>query len=280
MQKRIHGENPYKELQNTLKAQCESCCGLCCTALYFSKSEGFPENKDAGKPCKNLQDDFQCRIHSELQPQGLKGCLSYDCFGAGQVVTQDIYKGLDWKQMEPKEADYMFQVFVKVYQLRQMLWYLVETASFIPAGRLKSSSRALIADNQRMIEGSAEAVGQIDVEEYKARVNKALRASAECVQKSLGRENGKKQGSEYMGRSFKRQDLSGHDFSMALLIAADLRGCQMAGVNFLGADLRDARLDHADLRDSLFLTQMQINEARGNRSTRLPDALVYPDTWA
>ena len=28
-----------------LAADCSRCCGLCCTALYFSKAEGFPDDK-------------------------------------------------------------------------------------------------------------------------------------------------------------------------------------------------------------------------------------------
>ncbi|GAA0824814.1 hypothetical protein GCM10008914_29680 [Clostridium tertium] len=40
----------YKELQ----PDCEKCFVLCCVALYFSAMDGFPVNKDAGKPCINL----------------------------------------------------------------------------------------------------------------------------------------------------------------------------------------------------------------------------------
>lgn len=66
---------------------------------------------------------------------------------------------------------------------------------------------------------------------------------------------------------------------MALMIASDLRGCKLRGTNFLGADLRDADLSNADLSESLFLTQMQINEASGNKGTRLPKWLEYPEHW-
>ena len=34
-----------------LAADCSRCCGLCCTALYFSKAEGFPDDKGARIPC-------------------------------------------------------------------------------------------------------------------------------------------------------------------------------------------------------------------------------------
>ncbi len=67
-----------------LRVNCKKCFGLCCIALYFSASEGFPTNKDAGKPCINLKSDFTCSVHQNLRNKGLKGCTAYDCFGAGQ----------------------------------------------------------------------------------------------------------------------------------------------------------------------------------------------------
>ncbi|MEQ8198385.1 MAG: pentapeptide repeat-containing protein, partial [Clostridiaceae bacterium] len=60
--------NTYEDKRNKeLKADCRKCFGLCCIALYFSASEGFPTNKDAGKPCINLQSDFTCSVHKNLR---------------------------------------------------------------------------------------------------------------------------------------------------------------------------------------------------------------------
>ena len=86
-------------------------------------------------------------------------------------------------------------------------------------------------------------------------------------------------GGDYIGRKFKRADLSGRDLSMSLLIAADLSGCQLYGANLLGADLRDARLNGADLSRSLFLTQAQLNSAHGDGATKLPEHLQRPAQW-
>ena len=66
---------------------------------------------------------------------------------------------------------------------------------------------------------------------------------------------------------------------MACLIAADLRGADVYGANFLGADLRDANLGDTDLSQCLFLTQIQLNAARGNKNTRLPAFLQRPAGW-
>jgi uncharacterized protein YjbI with pentapeptide repeats len=66
---------------------------------------------------------------------------------------------------------------------------------------------------------------------------------------------------------------------MALMIAANLEGCSLRGTNFLGADMRDANIKNTDLSSCVFLTQMQINSAKGNRNTKLPGNLSYPDSW-
>lgn len=71
-----------------LKNNCKKCFGFCCVALYFSASEGFPNNKEAGKPCANLQHDFSCTIHNSLIDKGLKGCTAYDCFGDGKKLLK------------------------------------------------------------------------------------------------------------------------------------------------------------------------------------------------
>ena len=82
-----------------------------------------------------------------------------------------------------------------------------------------------------------------------------------------------------MGKNFKRANLDGKDFSMSFLIMANLEGCSLKGTNFLGADLRDTNIQNTDLSESIFLTQMQVNAARGNKATQLPKHLTKPTTW-
>ena len=74
-----------ERLQENLKIQCHECHGLCCVALYFSKIDGFPEDKLAGNPCNHLLDNNQCHIYNSLKEMKMKGCMIYDCFGAGQI---------------------------------------------------------------------------------------------------------------------------------------------------------------------------------------------------
>lgn len=48
---------------------------------------------------------------------------------------------------------------------------------------------------------------------------------------------------------------------------------------FLGADTRDTNFNNADLSEAVFLTQGQVNSAKGNCNTKLPYHLDYPSTW-
>lgn len=73
--------------------------------------------------------------------------------------------------------------------------------------------------------------------------------------------------------------MSGLDLSTQLLIAANFSNCTFNGTMFLGADTRDTDFSGSDLRQSVFLSQGQVNAAKGNRNTKLPNHLMYPPTW-
>lgn len=80
-----------------LRADCANCFGLCCVALTLVASSDFAVDKEAGEPCSHLQKDFRCGIHRRLRPAGFPGCTVYECFGAGQKVSQGVYAGQDWR---------------------------------------------------------------------------------------------------------------------------------------------------------------------------------------
>jgi len=70
----------------------------------------------------------------------------------------------------------------------------------------------------------------------------------------------------------------------AQLNGADLRGAFLYEANFHsadleGADLKGAILRGADLRYALSLTQEQIEEAIGDKKTKLPEDLTRPESW-
>jgi len=266
------------ELIEELKIDCSKCSGLCCVALFCSKMDGFPEDKPAGKPCINLQEDFRCKIHAELIKQKMKGCLGYDCFGAGQKVSQTIYHNANWQTDQAKSQE-IFDVFLVVFQVHQILYFLAEAKTMIPARELWNNVNALIKKGRDICNASPQEILAFDIDEYKKQVNECLRKVSSLI--SLKDNHNKEEHKmNFVGKKFKEKNFDGMDFTMTLLIATNFEGCSFNGANFLGADTRDTNFNSADLSDAVFLTQGQINSAKGNLVTKLPSHLSSPITWA
>ncbi|AKL96061.1 hypothetical protein CACET_c26160 [Clostridium aceticum] len=272
---KVHEKN--KERLEQFKVDCSKCSGLCCTALFFSKIDGFPENKKAGKPCTKLQSDYRCKIHHELEKRNMKGCIGYDCFGAGQHVTQYIYKGETW-QTSQEQSEEIFDVFVIIFQLYQMRYFLEESKIIIPAKELWSDIQNLINENEALCNSTPQSIRDIDIESYRNKVNIILKQVCNYIIKFF-KDSDNKDITEFLGRNFKKRDMSGLDLGMKLLIASNFDSCIFDGTVFLGADTRDTNFSNSDLREAVFLTQRQINSAKGNRKTKLPGHLDYPVTW-
>lgn len=208
----------------------------------------------------------------------MKGCIGYDCFGAGQHVTQCIYEGETW-QTSQEQSKEIFDVFVIIFQLYQIRYFLEESRIVIPAKELWSDIENLINENDVLCNSTIQSILDIDIEGYRNKVNVLLKQVCASIIMSFKHNNNKKNLTEFLGKSFKKRDMSGLDLSMKLLIATNFDSCIFDGTIFLGADTRDANFSNADLRESVFLTQGQINSAKGNRSTKLPKHLDYPVTW-
>lgn len=269
-------DRKYDDLRKNLKIDCKKCSGLCCVALYCTKTDGFPANKEAGTPCKHLDSDFSCKIHSRLADNNYKGCLAYDCFGAGQRTTQLYLSDGTW-ETNSEQKDKLFQVFIIVYQLHQMLWYLVEAFTLTSDELLKSTIDLLISENEQMLQQPMDHIAMLDLSEYRSNVNIVLKQISTDI--SANDTSSQIHGLNYLGKNFKKANLDRKNFSMSLMIAANLSGCSLKNTNFLGADLRDANIRNADLSKSIFLTQMQINSAIGNSNTKIPIYLTRPATW-
>jgi uncharacterized protein YjbI with pentapeptide repeats len=250
--------NAYPHLLKKLAINCDNCSGLCCVALYCAKSEGFPADKPGGRPCQNLSSDFRCTIHAELIQAKMKGCLAYDCFGAGQKVTQDCFPEINWKN-EPEQANQIYDTFLCLFQLHQMLWYLIEASSFRLEARINTTIDDLIFENERMTGLLPTEILNLDIEAYRLKVNRILKEVSKVIAVHPSKDKEKK---DFFGKKFNGTNLDSRDFSMSLMIAADLEGCSLINTNFLGADMRDANIKNTNLSESVFLTQMQINGER------------------
>ncbi|MFP7478953.1 pentapeptide repeat-containing protein [Terribacillus saccharophilus] len=272
------------EYRKSLQADCANCFGLCCTALHIVASSDFAINKPAGAPCPNLQSDFRCQIHSELRGKGFKGCTVFDCFGAGQQVSQITFNGQDWRG-NTQTAEKMFSVFPVMIQLYEMLAYVIEALSYPVPKELHIELTYQLSELENLIKLDADNLQSLDIMELRMPINELLSKTSVHIRGTItnsmpGKRKLDYRGADWIGKNAKGKDLRAADFRGAYLIAADLKHADLRAVDFIGADLRDANLEGADLSTSMFLTQMQINSAKGNKQTQLPAYLVQPSHWA
>jgi hypothetical protein len=264
-------ELPLIDERAHLRADCSRCAGLCCVAPAFAASADFAIDKPAGVACPNLREDFRCGIHAQLRERGFPGCTVFDCFGAGQRITQETFGGRSWREA-PELAGQQFAVLPVVRQLHEALWYLAEAGS----SALAAEVRELRERTERLAEGTPGELVTLDVGAFRAEVGELLSRVSEAVRGGRGTD---RRGADLMGRDLRRARLRDANLRGAYLIGADLRGVDLGTADLLGADLRAADVCGADLGRVLFLTQPQVTAARGDVSTRLPVAVSAPTHW-
>lgn len=262
-----------------LRGDCANCFGLCCVALPFAASADFALHKGAGKPCPNLRGDHRCGIHAELRQQGFTGCTVYDCFGAGQRVSQVTYGGQDWRTGSREHARRMFDVFPVVRQLHELLWYLTEALALPAARPVHADLRRALEDTERLARQSPQELAALDVGAHRQQVNVLLLKTSELARAGTRGRKKDRRGADLIGARLKGADLRGANLRGACLIAADLTGADLRGADLIGADLRDADLSDADLTGVFFLAQPQLNAARGTAGTKLPETVSRPAHW-
>lgn len=263
-----------------LVSDCSQCFGLCCVAPAFAASSDFAVDKPNGVPCPNLGDDFRCQIHERLRPSGFRGCVVFECHGAGQRIAQETFGGVSWREA-PASAELMFAAFATMRPLHELLVYLHEAVGWPQAVALHDQLQVCIRAVDEACSLPAEELAGVDVDAYRAPAAALLREASELVRvdKAGRRAAAHSPGPDLFGAQLHGTDLRGASLRGAFLIAADLSDADLRHADLIGADLRDADLSGADLRGALFLTDPQLEAARGDRSTRLPSARTRPAHW-
>lgn len=230
-------------------------------------------------PCPHLSRDFRCGIHARLRGEGFRGCAVYDCFGAGQQVSQVTFGGRDWRG-EPGIAAEMRSVFPVMRRLHELLWYLAAALEL-------AAARPVHPDIRRAIEATAELTGLppagllgADVDGHWQHANALLVAASEYARSVVAEKKTDYRGADLTSARLSGADLAGACLRGARLIGADLSHASLRLADLTGADLRDARLSGADLAQSLFVTQAQLDAAAGDASTGLPPGLRRPPHWS
>jgi len=264
----------YRALKSNLRLNCKDCSGLCCVALFFNKSDGFPENKKAGKPCINLNNDYTCNVYNQLESKHLKGCIAYDCFGAGQKVTQEWKSKGYWNTNNLIKND-IFKSFEMNQMLNQIMWYLLEAYTICDESKMNRINQ-LIQENINTTKLDMVELLTYDIETYRTKVNVELKQLTYELEK---KSNKKIESKFQFEMDYSNQDLSYMDFTMTYLIGSNLDGCKLQYTNFLGTDVRDVSVKNTDLSECIFLTQFQVNSMLGNVRTLLPSELSIPIHW-
>ncbi|HEU4336777.1 MAG TPA: pentapeptide repeat-containing protein [Nocardioides sp.] len=239
--------------------------------LPFSASAGFGVDKPSGRPCLNLLDDDSCRIHATLREDGWPGCTVFECFGAGQQVSQVTYGGRSWREQD--NLPEMAAVLSVMRQLHEMLVHLVEVARRSP----DPAADAVRTEIEDLTTADPETLLLADVDELHERVGVLLAQASARVRRTWPSAQDRTR-ADLAGRRLAG-DHRGWSFRGALLIAADLRDADLREADLLGADLRDADVRGCDLSSVLFLTQPQANAAIGDPATTLPEGLSRPARW-
>ena len=168
-----------------------------------------------------------------------------------------------------------------------MLWYLDEALTLPQAQPLRVELEAAYDEIERLTDQAPTDLLATDLPTHRDRVNVLLARVSALVRadsppKGQVRRSGAGDptGSRPHRSAPRRTGPPGSEPRGAYLIGADLRRADLRGSDLIGADLRDADLSGADLSHALFLTQLQVNAARGDAATTLPAPLRRPSHWA
>ncbi len=262
-----------------LRADCGACFGLCCLALPFTRSSDFALTKPAGTPCPNLAGDHRCTVHSGLRDRGFTGCTVYECLGAGQKLSQHTFGGRDWRA-HPELVPVMTAAYPVMRHLHELLWHLRHAAALQPAASVRDRVTGMIATLDDLTLQDADTLLAADLPALHAAAAELLRTASRLVRHHENPRPPDHARADLTGRDLRRTGLRAADLRGALLIGADLTGVDLGHADLLGADLRATVLNGADLSSALFLTQPQINAARGDAATGLPADLTRPPHWS
>lgn len=149
----------------SLQSDCSQCAALCCVTFEFEVSDDFAIGKPANTACPNLDGRGQCKVHDKLEDLGFRGCAVFECYGAGQRVTQELFGGRTWQE-EVSLIQPMAERFRQVRRLHELL-VLLEAAAALSLPQEEEAERvSRVAQVDALVTGQAsdDAIDQIGKE--------------------------------------------------------------------------------------------------------------------
>ena len=252
-----------------LTADCSRCFGLCCVLLPFSAASGFGVDKPGGTPCANLDGDDRCRIHATLVEDGWPGCTGFDCFGAGQQVSQVTYGGVSWREQD--NLGEMAAVLSVVRRVHEMLAHLGEVGRRSPDHAAEElRGRLLELRNGTPVELLTE-----DIDELHEQAGDLLAAASVRIRGAAAPDLA---GADLAGQDLRHRDLTDAALRGALLIGADLRGLDLGRRPARRGPPGRRRAGHQPLRRAV-PHPAAAGGGPGDLATAVADRLRRPGTW-
>lgn len=163
--------------QRDLRADCARCQGLCCVSLPFDRCESFAFDKPANVACHYLTATCDCRIHAQLGLRGLGGCAAYDCYGAGQRITQQLFAGVSWQRDLETRAE-LFEAFRRLKRVHELRLLLHEAERLGLPPRRAVEREQLLAQLEPAHGLSRDGLATLELPELEASVHTWLRGLA------------------------------------------------------------------------------------------------------
>ncbi|MGM0804209.1 MAG: pentapeptide repeat-containing protein [Bacillota bacterium] len=187
---------------------------------------------------------------------------------------------MDW-ETNPELANEMFDVFPIMQQLQEMIYYLTEAMNLSVTKPIHQELKVAISEIENLTLRRASEIKMMNVAEILIRMNELLIRTSHLVREEYKHKKYQITGktSDFIGSNLQNADLRGANLRGTLFISADLKYADLRKSDLIGADLRDADISGADLGGSIFLTQAQVNSAKGNAETKLPVRLTHPNHW-
>lgn len=172
----------------TLRADCARCQALCCVGLPFDRGESFGFDKPADVACHYLDASCRCGIHGELAARGQAGCAGYDCYGAGQRITQELFAGVSW-QRDPEARAPLLEAFRRLTRVHE-LRLLLHEAERLMLSRPRAREREQLLTRLEPAHGlSRERLAALELAELEAAVQGWLRGLSRELSPERARRN-------------------------------------------------------------------------------------------
>lgn len=153
-----------------------------------------------------------------LEEKGYKGCTVFECFGAGQKISQVTFNGIDWRK-DAKHARKMYDAFPIMHQLHEILWYLNEAILLTATQPIHKELSKAIEETDRLSNLNADELMKVNIPLHRAEVNVLLLETSELVWKEMNaarKETNESPRSRSYGSKFEEERFARSEFKRSV----------------------------------------------------------------